>query len=62
MQIQDPFKISGDAYGSVFYLVSGPSGLLVDCCWDGLESSYRAISESTVCLSLVGLIPGAPRL
>lgn len=43
---------------SVSYWVPVLAELLVDHCWDGLEPSYRVLSESTVWQSLVSSPPG----
>lgn len=39
-----------------------PAGLLMVYGWEKLEPSYPVLSESTVCPSLAGFPPGAPRL
>ena len=55
------FRIFRGIDRSVSCWVSVPAGFFSDCGWDRLESSYRALSESTVSLSLAGLSPGIPR-
>ena len=58
-QVQGDFRISRGADGSVSNWVPGLAGPLTNCSYEGLEPSYRAVSQFLVGPSLAALPPGA---